>query len=532
MVAQIEITGNSGQTEHPTLQLTVSQENVLNGLEEVQKSTNDGAPPANISQYKGPPIWRALVKNWPIISQPLALLMILILIWATAFSLLPDFITPDSTIMRIAYLFIGAQISGILVTFIHLPDMLGMLFWGVFYTNIGLSDFKGYEKLESFFRDMALVNIMLLAGLGLEVEVFKKLLGMVARLSLIPTAAETVIIAVLAHFLLAMPWLWGFLLGLVITAISPNVVVTVMLKLKEERLGLNNGIHTLIYATTTFNDVLAIFLFGVFLGAAFSQGNLTEQLLQGPVGIGIGVVYGFLYGLLLANFPSQKSKYANGLRFMLTLLGGIASVVVSKYIEYPSAGALGCVMIAFFARLGWKKQPGKASVTVSNRLNLLWKFLKPISFTLIGKEVNFSVLDPKVVGYGFAIILAGTLLRLSASYLSTYGGGLSWKERAYITISGLPKATVQAALGPIALDLARSLNSIENLELANNVLVISVLAIIFTAPLGAVLMIRLAPVWLKRTEPQMEQMTSVTTSTTEASRVNEPKVIENTENNA
>lgn len=83
--------------------------------------------------------------------------------------------------------------------------------------------------------------------------------------------------------------------------------------------------------------------------------------------------------------------------------------------------------------------------------------------------------------------------------MSAYGGQLNWKEKAYITISGFPKATVQAALGPVALDLARSLNADDkNMEMANNVLVISVLAIIFTAPLGAVLMTKLSPKWLKR----------------------------------
>lgn len=117
-----------------------------------------------------------------------------------------------------------------------------------------------------------------------------------------------------------------------VTAVSPNVVVTVMLKLKEEKLGMNKGIHTLIYAMTTCNDVVSIFVFGVILGVVFStgeqnyiiyssslvrlifsvlllcfQGSLSEQLLQGPVGIGIGVVFGFLYGLAIVVLPSKRS---------------------------------------------------------------------------------------------------------------------------------------------------------------------------------------------------------------------------------
>ncbi|XP_075146265.1 na[+]/H[+] hydrogen antiporter 2 [Haematobia irritans] len=459
-------------------------------------------------EYKGPKAWQYLTRNYPISSQPLAILLIFFGLWTLAYFLMPQYADPNTVIMRIALLFVGAQTAGILVTFIHLPDMLGMLFFGVLYTNVGLADFAGYAKFEGFLREMALINIMLLAGLGLDANAFKKLWFMIARLTLIPTIAEVSVIAGLAHFLLNMPWLWGILLGLVVTAVSPNVVVTVMLKLKEDRLGLNNGIHTLIYAMTTCNDVVAIFVFGVINGVVFSTGgSLTEQILQGPIGIGIGIVYGYLYGLMLQFVPSRNSTYVNGLRFVLTILGGAISVMGSKAINYPSAGALGCVTVAFIAGMGWKKQQQKMTsqqrqayenASVSKRLDLLWKFLKPVSFALIGKEINFAILDGKVVGYGALLVLLGSLFRLAFAYISTYGGNLSRKERAYITISGFPKATVQAALGPIALDMARELNSEADIvSLARNVLIISVLAIIFTAPLGAILMLRLAPKWLK-----------------------------------
>ncbi|XP_054081726.1 sodium/hydrogen exchanger 9B2 isoform X2 [Zeugodacus cucurbitae] len=459
--------------------------------------------------------WRIIVKHWPFISQPLALVAIAVGLWVIAYVLLPDYALPNTPIMRICFLFVGAQLSGVLVTFLRLPDMLGMLFFGVIYTNVGLADFTGYDKFEAFLREMALINIMLLAGLGLDANAFKKLWLMILRLTLVPTIAEVAIITVIARFTLGMPWFWGILLGLVITAVSPNVVVTVMLKLREERLGLNSGIHTLIYAMTSCNDVVAIFLFGVFMSVIFSTDkSLTEQILQGPIGIGIGIVFGYVYGLMLTILPSTKTPYLNGLRFVLTILGGTISVMGSRAIGYPSAGALGCMTIAFFAGLGWKRQQRQwtaqqrqrqlenENATVPARLDLLWKFLKPVSFSLIGKEINFAVLDGRVVGYGALLVLLGSLFRLGFAYLSTYGGDLTRKERAYITISGFSKATVQAALGPLALDMARSLKPLDeqSVALANNVLIISVLAIIFTAPLGAVLMLRLAPLWLQHSD--------------------------------
>ncbi|KAH8251847.1 hypothetical protein KR038_009400, partial [Drosophila bunnanda] len=494
-----------------SLNLTNTTQNVAANNAGSGNGSGSGLPtPGGVhgDEYKGPQWWRYLVQHWVNTSEHVALLAIFLGLWAMAWVLLPEFSEPQTVIMRIAFLFVGAQVSGILVTFIHLPDMLGMLFFGVLYTNLGLANFEGYQRFELFLREMALINIMLLAGLGLDGDAFKRLWFMILRLTLLPTIAEVAVIAGLAYLTLSMPWLWGIALGLVITAVSPNVVVTVMLKLKEDRLGLNSGIHTLIYAMTTCNDVVAIFMFGVIISVIFSTTSLTQQVLQGPIGIGIGLVFGYLYGTMLQYLPSRNATYANGLRFVLTILGGTIAVMGSRVIGYTSAGALGCVTTAFIARIGWRREENKLTpqqlqaqqiASVPRRLDLLWKFLKPVSFALIGKEINFNVLEGHVIGYGALLVLVGSLFRLAFAYLSTYGGNLSRKERAYITISGFPKATVQAALGPVALDLARAATTAnaDQLALASNVLIISVLAIIFTAPLGAILMLRLAPHWLK-----------------------------------
>ncbi|XP_043064942.1 sodium/hydrogen exchanger 9B2 isoform X2 [Drosophila ficusphila] len=508
-----------------SLNLTNTTQNVA-GNNAGNSNSNSGYPtPGGVrgDEYKGPKWWLHFRSHWVNISEQVALLAIFLGLWAMAFVLLPDYAQPQTVIMRIAFLFVGAQITGILVTFVHLPDMLGMLFFGVLYANLGLANFQGYQKFELFLREMALINIMLLAGLGLDGDAFKRLWFMILRLTLLPTIVEVAAIAGLAYLTLSMSWLWGIALGLVITAVSPNVVVTVMLKLKEDRLGLNSGIHTLIYAMTTCNDVVAIFMFGVIISVIFSTTSLTQQVLQGPIGIGIGLVFGYLYGSMLQYLPSRNATYANGLRFVLTVLGGTIAVMGSRVIGYTSAGALGCVTTAFIARIGWRREEARLTpqqlqaqqiASVPKRLDLMWKFLKPVSFALIGKEINFNVLQGHVIGYGALLVLVGSLFRLAFAYLSTYGGNLSRKERAYITISGFPKATVQAALGPVALDLARAARvaNEEQLALASNVLIISVLAIIFTAPLGAILMLRLAPYWLKHGDA-VEAVDSPTTPT-------------------
>lgn len=119
-------------------------------------------------------------------------------------------------------------------------------------------------------------------------------------------------------------------------------------------------------------------------------------------------------------------------------------MVGSKYLEYPSAGALGCITASFTAGTGWRRRKEKDQTfnsDVEMYLNLLWSFLKPVSFGLIGKEVNFQVLEGNVVLYGFLTLLVGVALRLFSGYLSSCGGDMNWMERAYITLSGFPKAT-------------------------------------------------------------------------------------------
>lgn len=160
-----------------------------------------------------PKLWQIFMRNWPIISQKVVLLIAAILTWGVVYSIFPGYTHPSAPIMRLVFLFIGAEITGVLVSLTGLPDILGMLFWGVLYKNIGLANFEGLTGLEGFLREMALVSIMLLAGLGLDLKALKKLFGMVMRLTLIPTFVEVACVAVLSFFLLNMPWLWGILLG-------------------------------------------------------------------------------------------------------------------------------------------------------------------------------------------------------------------------------------------------------------------------------------------------------------------------------
>lgn len=233
-----------------------------------------------------------------------------------------------------------------------------------------------------------------------------------------------------------------------------------------------------------------------------------------------------IYFLPSFSHSSPSQPFKNALRFMLTICGGLFVVCGSKAIGFPAAGALGCAVLAITANASWKSSPVLVTEVrirrdfsfrhdqsdptdmpceticfqnkVDSYLNTLWKFVKPVSFALIGKEVNFGVLQGAAL-YGILVVIAAAIVRLIFAYVSMLGKSeLTVKERIYLSISSLPKATIQAAIGPLALELVAKYNANEHFELAHSVLISSVLAIILTAPLGALLMVKLSPRLLKK----------------------------------
>ncbi|XP_071053502.1 sodium/hydrogen exchanger 9B2 isoform X2 [Onthophagus taurus] len=378
--------------------------------------------------------------------------------------------------------------------------MVGMLLMGVLLRNVGFLQIEGnYRKFTAILRQLALVNIMLPAGLGLDPKALKKMSWMVLNLAFVPVAVEVAGVAVAAYFLLDFPWLWGILLGLLLAAVSPAVIIPCLFQLQDMGYGINKGIHTLVIAASTLNDIICIAFFGIVIGIIFSTGSLTMQILQGPIVIAMGVSYGIAWGLLCQYIPSKKEKYLVTLRTLLLGLGCVVCALGSDALGYGGAGALGCIIAAFVASIGWRKQGWDNQNPVRMNFALLWKFFEPISFGLIGMEVNFSILDGNTVLWGTISMVIPLLLRIITSYVTMIWTDLNVKENLFVAISWTPKATVQAALGPVALDMARETLNLDQINLGNAVIVVAVMSIIITSPIGAILIMQLGPRFLHRT---------------------------------
>lgn len=297
--------------------------------------------------------------------------------------------------------------------------------------------------------------------------------------------------------------------------------------------GEKNGVNTLVIAASSLDDIVSISAFGVLSGIVFSTGDLTSKIVQGPEDVCIGTALGLVWGFLLIFVPpapwanvsyttrkgplqnndqnreKQTEKSVTAKRAFLLGSGGFLAVTGSQWYGYPGAGPLACIISSFVAGTGWKWREEKQNCNrpiivlshddvdveggAHNKVNpveavfeCIWFGLQPILFASIGTEVKFELLKGgDIVIAGILVLVCGLIVRLIVTSCAVWGAGLSIKEVIFINIAWLPKATVQAALAPVALDMARMMGTDEDLESASRLLTISVISILVTAPLGA-----------------------------------------------
>ncbi|XP_066303499.1 sodium/hydrogen exchanger 9B2-like isoform X4 [Branchiostoma lanceolatum] len=371
------------------------------------------------------------------VAQTLTLVMMAVLGWAALWAITKDDALPGGNLFALTVLLVLCVIGGRLIQRIKLPPLLGMLIVGILLRNVpGIMVGSWIDPVwASSIRLVALTVILIRAGLGLDPVQLRRLSWTVLLLAFLPCVVEASTLAVVIHFLLDFPWLWGFMLGFVLAAVSPAVVVPSMLWLQEVGLGVDQGIPTLVIASGSVDDVIAITGFAVCLGITFTTGNLVFTIFRGPLELLMGVAGGTLAGIFLWYFPSTDQE------------------------------------------------------AVEAMMSDLWGVAQPFLFGLIGAEVDVLKIQPQTIGLGVAAIVIGSLVRMVASGVAVSGAGFTWKERLFVAIAWLPKATVQAAIGSTALDTARELTPQDttNEKLGIQLLTIAVLVILITAPLGSAL---------------------------------------------
>lgn len=359
---------------------------------------------------------------------------------------------------------------------IKLPGLLGMLVVGIL---MGPYVFDILHKdillISPDLRKIALIVILLRAGLGIKKETLNKIGIPAIKMSFIPGILEgfTLIIITIYSFNLSLSE--AGILSFIIAAVSPAVVVPSMLSLIEKGKGKSKGIPTLILASASIDDVFAITIYSTFLSIYTSNNiDILTQLISIPISIILGISIGIIIGLIMIKI--FKSFHIRDTKKTLILLG--TAIIFTSLEEplksiIPIATLLGVMTIGFILLENYSKVANRLSL----KFNKVWVLAEIILFVLVGAEVNIYVaMDSGIIG--ILIITVGLIARSIGVLLSLIGTDLNIKERIFCVVSYTPKATVQAAIGAVPLSMG--------VDHGQLILAMAVLAIIITAPLGAI----------------------------------------------
>ena len=365
---------------------------------------------------------------------------------------------------------------------LKLPRIIGMLLTGIILGPqvLNLLD-ANILRISSDLRTIALIVILLKAGLSLDMGDLKKVGRSAVLLSFLPASFEILSYAIFVPKILGLNLIDGLLMGAVMAAVSPAIVVPRMVKLIDEGYGKDESIPQMILAGASCDDVFVLVLFSSFLSMAKGSEFSFKSLLKVPVSIILGIGFGIVIGYLLYLFFERRYKNGSYIRnsskviiilalaFLLVSLEGLVKEII------PISGLLAVIAMASSYKI--KADDGVVE-RLSEKFAKLWIFAEILLFVLVGAEVDIKYMT----GIGFAgvvLIFLGLLIRSIGVFISVARSRLSKNEKIFTILAYTPKATVQAAIGSVA--LANGIGS------GMAILSIAVLGIIITAPLGAIL---------------------------------------------
>lgn len=377
-------------------------------------------------------------------------------------------------LLSISLILILGMFMGWICQKIKLPSLLGMLITGIVlgpYVLNMLDD--SILGISAELRKIALIIILTRAGLGLDLSGLKKIGRPAVLMCFVPASFELIGMILLAPKLMGLTVLEAAIMGAVLAAVSPAVVVPRMVKLMDEGYGVNEGIPQLILAGASVDDVYVIVLFSTFVGMMQGEGASILKFVNIPISIFLGIAIGLLIGVLLAYF-FKKMHIRDTSKVLIILSISFLLVVMEDKLSTPiTFSALIAIM---FIGIGLQKKRKTVAKRLSVKYGKLWVVAEVFLFVLVGATVNIGYLGK--VGVKALIVIIGALVfRMFGVFVCLLGTSLKRKERLFTMLAYTPKATVQAAIGGIPLALGFTCGDL--------VLTVAVLAIVLTAPLGA-----------------------------------------------
>ena len=397
-------------------------------------------------------------------------------------------------LLSISLILILGMFMGWICKKIKLPSLLGMLITGIVLGPYGLNLLDGsILGISADLRKIALIIILTRAGLGLDVSGLKKIGRPAVLMCFVPASFELIGMILLAPKLMGLTTLEAAIMGAVLAAVSPAVVVPRMVKLMDEGYGVKEGIPQLILAGASVDDVYVIVLFSTFVGMMQGEGASVLKLVNIPISIFLGIAIGLLLGFLLAHY-FKKVHIRDTSKLLIILSVSFLLVVLED--KMTTAITFSALIAIMFIGVGLQKKREVVAKRLSAKYGKLWVAAEVFLFVLVGATVNISYLG-KVGVRALIVIICALAFRMLGVFICLLGTNLKRKERLFTMMAYTPKATVQAAIGGIPLALG--------FACGDTVLTVAVLAIVITAPLGAFAIDLSYKKWLsKNTESILE----------------------------
>lgn len=377
-------------------------------------------------------------------------------------------------LFSLALIFTIGLILGEILGKIGLPKFIGMIITGVILgpdvfdlINIKILD------ISSELRTIALVIILIRAGLSLDTSDLKKIGRPAILMSFIPAMCEIAIITVIAPLLFDISYLDAALLGSVIAAVSPAVIVPKMIKLIDSKWGNRKRVPHLILASASVDDVIVIVIFSSLIEMSLQGGLDISAIYLIPVAIVLGIIIGIIGGYILSVLFS-KLRVRDTIKVLIIMAVSFFILALESAVDHiiPFSGLLSVMLIG----ITFLNQSKERAIRLRKKFEGVWVFAELVLFVLVGAAVNLSVaIDAGLLA--LLILLLSVSIRMIGVQISLIKSDLNMKERLFTSIAFTPKATVQAAIGAIPKTLG--------LPGGDLILALAVLSIIITAPLGA-----------------------------------------------
>ena len=385
-----------------------------------------------------------------------------------------------SMIIVVSLLIIGilANYSGLIAEKLKLPSLIGMMIVGMLigpsYLNLVP---QGTLEISSTIKDVALVTVLFIGGLGISLEQIKQIGRPAVLLSVVPATLEGFVIAFLSMKFLGFTFIQGAILGFIIAAVSPAVLIPSMISLIDRKVGQDKAIPQMLLVGASADDTIAITLFTTFLGVYLQNQkgesiSIVSQLISIPISIFASILVAFLL-FKISEFALRKVKN-DYIKVVVVFIISLMMRYVEKTTHTQYFNSLLAVMIYGFFIRNYMKESAQF---ILDKMNNIWKYGKLYLFSFVGMAINPTLVG-EYIYVGLFMLTISLSFRSVGVLLALTGTNLNLKERIFCVIAYLPKATVQSAKSSIPLQMGVAGGEIMQ--------AIAILSVLVTAPLGAI----------------------------------------------